>query len=350
VNGRVLTAPERTAAAGTTGAAPERWRLGRRPALDGVRGVAVLLVMAQHAELPGFRQGGATGVTMFFALSGFLITALLVEEDRATGRVSLLAFCRRRVGRLLPALVVFLVAVVALGLAPVGDAGIAGLYAANWVRAGGDNLGYLGHTWSLAVEEQFYAVWPLVFVLLRRRPRWLLGLTLLGAVGSAVERQLLWGHGLDRIYFGSDTRADAILLGCALGLVLARGRRIAVPRPVAALAWAGLLGLTAARSGWFFHWGFAPTAFLAVVVVAAAATVRPGATRVLERAPLVRAGRLSYGLYLWQFPIILWLGPRIGSRPVRIVVELGVTVALAVASARYVEQPVRRRIGPRHLG
>ena len=331
---------------GSTPAPAGAWRLGRRPALDGLRGVAVLLVMAHHAEIPGFRQGGGTGVTLFFVLSGFLITALLVEEQRTAGRVDLRAFCTRRAVRLLPALVAFLVVMLALGMTTGRDAGLTLVYAGNWLRAGGDNLGYLGHTWSLAVEEQFYLVWPAAFVLLARRPRWLLGFALAGAVVSAVARQLLWGHGLDRIYFGSDTRADAVLLGCALGLWLAGGRRWRLPRWTVAAAAIGLAALTASRGDLLYHWGFAPAAVASVVLVAHVAGRRPGTVRLLEHRLLTATGRLSYGLYLWHFPVVLWAGPAIRSTPLRLAVEASLSLALAVASATFVEGPLRRRWSP----
>ena len=319
------------------------WRLGRRPALDGLRGLAVLLVIGQHAEIPGLRQGGGTGVTLFFALSGFLITALLVEEHRASGRVDVRRFVARRAVRLLPALVVLLAVLLGLGMTTLHDAALAAAYVGNWVRAGGDNLGDLGHVWSLAVEEQFYLVWPIAFVLLRRRPRVLLALAVGGAVASAVERQLLWGHGLDRIYFGSDTRADAILAGCALGLVVAHGARLRVGAGIGLVAGAGLLALSASTPRFFLHWGFTPAAVAAVAVVACVAPRPPGTTRVLEHPTLVRTGRLSYGLYLWHFPMVLWAQGAISSLPVRLAVELPASALLALASYHLVEEPLRRR-------
>src|SRR5437870_3842480 len=153
----------------------KHWRLGHRPALDGLRGIAALLVIAAHLNIPGFAGGGATGVTLFFALSGFLITALLLE-DHARGGIRWLEFYRRRALRLLPALLLVVIAFSAWDAkferANVArDALAAIFYVANFARARGYQLGSLSHTWSLAVEEQFYFTWPLVLTIVARRPR-----------------------------------------------------------------------------------------------------------------------------------------------------------------------------------
>ena len=324
------------------------WRLGYRPALDGLRGIAVLLVMASHAEFPGFRLGGGTGVTMFFVLSGFLITALLVEEQRDTGGVNLRAFYRRRLFRLLPALVVFLAGALALGWGTGDHAAAALLYVANWVRASGGNLGDLGHTWSLAIEEQFYVVWPLLFVVLARRPAWLLRLAVGGAVLSAVIRTMIVIGGdqaaMDRVYFGSDTRADAILAGCILGLVIAGGRRLSVPRWMAAAAGLALVVVTgiAAGESSFYRWGLTLAAVASTIIVARVAVRPAGSSRVLEWSGLVRTGRLSYGLYLWHWPIMLVASRTMAAGPGRVVVTFALSFLMAVASSRLVEEPMRR--------
>ena len=324
------------------------WRLGYRPALDGLRGIAVLLVMASHADLPGFRLGGGTGVTMFFVLSGFLITALLVEEQSDTGRVNLRAFYRRRLFRLLPALVVFLAGALAMGWGTGDHATAALLYVANWVRAGGGNLGDLGHTWSLAIEEQFYVIWPVLFMALAKRPAWLLRLAVVGTILSAVSRTMIVIGGnqaaMDRVYFGSDTRADAILAGCILGLIIARGRHLSVPRwlvATAGLALAVVTGIAAGQSS-FYQWGLTLATVASTIIIARVAVRPAGSSRILEWSGLVRTGRLSYGLYLWHWPIMLVASRTMAAGPGQVAVTFALSFLMAVASSRLVEEPMRR--------
>lgn len=150
----------------------ERWQLGYRPGLDALRGVAVLAVMLGHVNVTGFDSGGWVGVNVFFVLSGFLVTALLLKEHGQSGSIDLIAFYRRRFLRLMPAFVLVVVVVSAVRIF-VGDdhiranAAASLLYYSNWYRiVSGDDMGPLAHTWSLAIEEQFYLVWPLVLLLL----------------------------------------------------------------------------------------------------------------------------------------------------------------------------------------
>jgi peptidoglycan/LPS O-acetylase OafA/YrhL len=196
-----------------------RWRLGRRPELDGLRGIAILLVVARHADTPGCASGGAIGVTMFFTLSGFLITSLLLEESASTGRVDLAAFYRRRALRLFPALfaciAVTIVLAVLLGTWIASEQMVAAalLYFGNWALIARAEAGVLGHTWSLSVEEQFYVTWPLVLVLFGRSRRaviWLAGTGALVSVG--LRFKLYSGDTLWRVAYGTDTKADALLV------------------------------------------------------------------------------------------------------------------------------------------
>lgn len=318
------------------------WRLGHRPALDGLRGVAVLLVMLAHGHVWLFDHGGGrAGVTLFFALSGFLITALLVEELRDRGRVDLRAFYIRRALRLLPALVVLVAVLVALGWVTSGEALWSLSYVGNWYRAAGGDLGLLSHVWSLAIEEQFYIVFPVVFVALGRRPR-VLGLVLVGtAVSSVLWRFHLWAttENGPRIYNGADTRADAILLGCALGVWFASGRARRVPMLAGIAGLAGLLLVTTAEGLRFHTWGATIAAVSSVMVVAF--VVDRGAP-VLELAPLRRCGRLSYGLYLWHVPLLWWFGERAPLTLPVVAVVLVLSFVAADASMRLVEQPFLR--------
>ena len=214
------------------------FRLGHRPALDGLRAIAVLVVMAHHGYVLGFR-GGSIGVDIFFVLSGFLITSLLLEEWDRTEGISFGKFYLRRVLRLLPALLLllFFVEVYALGvlrgprLWEMQKAILAVLfYASNWFSiARPDGLGPLSHAWSLSIEEQFYLLWPpLLFLLLRSRLRMSLiaAVIVLLAGAAAVHRAFVWTgpESLWRIYNGLDTRIDELLAGCGLAAALAARR------------------------------------------------------------------------------------------------------------------------------
>jgi peptidoglycan/LPS O-acetylase OafA/YrhL len=211
--------------------------LTQLPSLDGLRGLAILAVMLNNAR---YLPGGFLGVDIFFVLSGFLITALLLQEWQRTGTIRLGAFYARRALRLLPALFALLALVlVAPGLfylaaRPWKDAAIAALYATNWVNAFSlRNMAILDHTWSWTVEEQFYVLWPpLVPVLLalRVRRRWILSMVLLGISVSTRLRLLLWDGpaSIKRLYYGLGTRLDALLVGCLVALLVSSDL---IPRP-----------------------------------------------------------------------------------------------------------------------
>ncbi|MDG6105785.1 acyltransferase family protein [Dactylosporangium aurantiacum] len=339
------------------------------PPLDGLRAVALTGVLLVHG-MPAWLPGGFLGVDLFFVLSGFLITSLLLREAELTGRIPLRGFWARRMRRLLPALVVLVCAVVAAGpyLLPEQEPGalrsdaVAALtYWANWrmIARGGDYFtetaaaSPLQHTWSLAIEEQFYLLWPLLILLAvrTRRPRRLIGaVCAAGFAASAVAAAVLYDplHP-GRAYFGSDTRAAALLAGCALAAALPVAARHPVARRAAALAGAAVLGTLAAFAGGgdarLFRGGFALAAVAAAAVLAelAAAPATPVA-RLLGAAPLAWLGRISYGGYLWHWPLFAVLdagrtglaGPRL------LALRLAVTVAVAAASFHLVEQPLRR--------
>jgi peptidoglycan/LPS O-acetylase OafA/YrhL len=339
---------------------PEQWTLGRRPALDGLRGVAVLTVMLFHG--PGEPlAGGFLGVDLFFVLSGFLITSLLVAEVAERGRVAIGRFWIRRLLRLLPALGLLCAVLVVIRIG-TGDARLTDgmpqvlLYVANWARAQGGLLsGPLTHTWSLAIEEQFYVVWPLALgFLLRRRPQVALAATVLGAAGSALLRSVLWDgvHSYLRVYNGSDTRADGLLLGCAVALAASMGlSRALPPRLVSISARAGLVLLGVFiltvndHAGFVYEWGLLVVNLAAATVVIGLAVV-PDArlVRLFSWPPLVAAGRLSYGLYLWNLPVNYFFGngfdlvPAVVAAPV----ALALTWLLATVSRGMVEEPALR--------
>ncbi len=381
---------EHHATAGGVQAAPEP-RLGRIPALDGIRAVGIGLVLLFHGGF-SWAGGGFFGVDVFFVLSGFLITGLLVSEFGQNGGIGLGRFWGHRVRRLVPALLALLVAVALYGafLAPPdtlgqlrGDAIATLLYGNNWHQVAGGQ-GYFAalntprpllHTWSLSIEEQFYLVWPLVVLgILRfaRSLRVLLAVTVVGAVASAVAMSVLFagGAGEARAYYGTDTRAQALLVGAALAVLLAhplpRRRASRVPTtslvrdlrlPAAAragLAAAGVAGLAVvawmsvvdnSTTAWIYHGGFALVAVATAAVIASVALVPTGAVaRTLSVRPVRYVGSISYGLYLWHWPIFVVLDhARTGLEGWPLfVVRLAVSFGVAVVSYHFLEMPIRR--------
>ena len=330
----------------------EPFRLGHRPALDGLRGVAILLVLACHTigntvgPFSQYRALGSAGVMLFFPLSGFLITSLLLEEHAVRGRVSLAGFYRNRAIRLFPALVAVLVLVwvfqAGAGVQLMPNAWAVLAYAGNWAQAAGADLGVLNPAWSLAIEEQFYIVWPLVLL---GSMRWRNGpmiVTVVGLGASVAERFLLVGHVSGaRIYMGSDTQASCLLAGCLLALLVHRGLR-----PSRMSGWAaGLLAFSLV--GWAAAGSdvaadlLVPTIvpWVGVVLIWSALTVTDGP---LCWGWLRYLGRRSYALYLWHSPVIAivcvagsWTLPYglLGA---------GLSVLVAEGSWRLVEKPWRR--------
>jgi peptidoglycan/LPS O-acetylase OafA/YrhL len=342
-------------------------RLGFEPAFDGVRGIAVLLVVALHLRLvaPGAAgslapDGGFLGVDVFFVLSGFLITALLLREV-ATGRVRVGAFYRRRALRLMPA-------VVALAAVHVGYAAVVGLpgalerssilsvlfYWANWKLVYADGWPLiaegLAHTWSLAVEEQFYLVWPLcMLAVARRRSQGGAFFVLIAFAAAAVA---VWRAVLVRadppgiVYFRTDTRADALLVGALGAYAWTRGW-IPRPRVLAAAAWCSLLFLVAMvvradpDDRFLFDGGFTLVAVASTVVLLALLETGWTVRRVLELRPLRVVGRVSYGVYLWHYFVFTALATRAEgwSDGVRLAAGLAITAAAVSASWFLVERP-----------
>jgi peptidoglycan/LPS O-acetylase OafA/YrhL len=324
-----------------------------------------------HLGLPRFR-GGYLGVDLFFVLSGYLITGLLVGEWDTSGRVSFRRFYARRARRLLPALFLLLAALLAwvawrrtTVLDPDGlrrDIAATLAYVANWrfVAVGSSYFDQftdpsaLRHAWSLAIEEQYYLLWPLALVGLMRVARGdrrrVLGATVVLACASAVAMAVLYapGHDPSRVYYGTDTRAFELLGGSALALVLA-GRRWRLPEWTGALALVVLVGgwLTVGDSaGWMYRGGFVLATALGAIVVGAVARTADDAgplTRALSAAPLRGLGRISYGVYLWHWPVIVLLRPPtvdLSGDALR-VAQVAVTLALSIASYVLIEQPVR---------
>lgn len=329
----------------------DRWRLGHRPALDIVRGLAILLVLVGHSRVPGLVGAGPVGVRLFFCLSGFLITALLLQEHARSGRISFAAFYARRAGRLMPALLAStaLVALVSLRVpwfASWPDVLATVFYVGNWRLVATGELGALVATWSLAVEEQFYLVWPVLLLLaLRAGRRWAMALMTIGLVGSLVARWMLWDRDPAslRLAYGTEMQVDALMAGALIAAavcgrsVRARSRWWAVP------ALGGLLVAASRDGGWFYlsMAGWALVSSAALVAVAALVTVEGRASL----APLRWLGRRSYGIYLYHAPVAVALDVMRPEWPpwIRAVCILGVGLPLAVLSWRYLEEPILRR-------
>src|SRR5215207_2414801 len=349
------------------GRSPAVSRLGYRPELDGIRGVAILLVVLVH--LRDWPRGGFLGVDVFFTLSGFLITTLLLEEWRARGSISLRHFYARRSLRLLPAVTVLLVAYCAFAVATGGPylgtrlAGVAygASYTANWPQAFGSAFPEqeIGFLWTLAIEEQFYLLWPGLLLIglhaARLSPR-----RLTVAICCLVAAIWAWRLVLTaddvagrRIYFGTDTRLDQLLLGAALAAwfvrrpVSARGSwplRLAGWAGVAYLAWRLFDSI-------YFRWWY-PTVWIASIGLAAAAVLAwvvtgssPTLGWLLGLRWLRWIGTLSYSLYLWHVPAIRAVDRSVLSQtgPLRAVAGLALSLLLAAASYRFVERPFLRR-------
>src|ERR1043166_1058578 len=338
------------------------FRLGYRPALDGVRGIAIIAVLAVHTHhIFGWSilNGGNIGVDIFFVLSGFLITALLIEEWQSKGHVSLKGFYWRRILRLVPALLVLLTSLYlfANALLPIGEAGatvrsipVAFVYACDFGLAFFQlRLGALQHTWSLAMEEHFYIVWPLFLVAALKlgagRKR-LVVITVSLAVASAVHRAILHQLGAPavRTYYGIDTRADALLIGCAAGMSVCWGyfrassfRFWVMPAVTVIVA----LMVVGGYSSSFMHLGGFTLLASATALVIGWVVLAPSSylCRLLEFGPLVWIGRISYGLYLWHYPIfkassLLRLGWSL-----QLLVALTATFSLTCLSYYLVERP-----------
>jgi peptidoglycan/LPS O-acetylase OafA/YrhL/lysophospholipase L1-like esterase len=350
------------------------------PGLDGLRAVAVMAVVAYHLGL-GWVPGGMLGVGVFFTLSGYLITDLLLAQYHRSGRLDLADFWRRRARRLLPAVLVMLTVVLAWvtaldrsQLPALRGVAVSALgYVSNWwliaqhssyfARFGPPSP--LGHLWSLAVEEQFYLIWPWLLWLglrwARGRPGGLSLLakgTLVLAVASAVEMGLLYSPGYDptRVYDGTDTRAFALLIGAALAFAwpsrrltaeVAEGaRRILDAAGAAGLATILILILcTNQYSAFVYRGGMVLLSVATLLVVGAVASPASRIGLLLGVRPLRWLGVRSYGIYLWHYPIIVLTTPANGHVTfTRGCLQLTASLLAAALSWKYIEEPVRHGV------
>lgn len=373
-----------------------RWRdlvstdldlMGRsyRPALDGYRGLFIVLVMLYHFGVTQL-AGGWVGINHFFTFSGFLIGGILIKEWQRRGRIDAVRFYLRRARRLVPALVLLVIAVLAHTLLvdrgdrpqTAGDAFASLTFWQNWRLIARDDQYFdvlvepspLRHVWTLGVEEQFYLLAPFVVaaVLVVRR-RWartaiVLGLAVLSAASTAVLADS--GATGSRLYYGTDVRAQAILVGLAVAMLLTPDRRGDAPRlsrsAAEVVGWGGTLLSVSAffvldeTGRWVFECGgMLIFAVMAACMGASALDPRPlRINRLVSWSPLVHLGQISYGLYLFHWPISLWLPLDGLPLVIAIAIKLALAWVCAVASYRLVELPVMiggfGALVPRRLG
>ena len=339
-----------------------------RPDIQGIRAVAVLTVILYHASMPGVR-GGFIGVDVFFVISGFLITGGIVKELRRDGTVSLSGFYVRRIARILPAATVTIIATVLLArvLLPLTrwrqigeDAAASSLYVVNWMFAR-NSVDYvhldqapspMQHFWSLAVEEQYYIVWPLLLLVIgwialrlhaRQQPLLLL------AVGLVAVPSLIWSirytaQSPSQAYFVTTTRMWELAVGAGLAIASQGRPRSWLLRSL--VGWAGLAAVITATVLYTDATSFPGyTALLPVLGAAAMIWSGPGAgpARLLSLPPMVWIGGISYSLYLWHWPLLVVIGGAEGtlSRRVQLAIVLGAMLP-AWLSTRFIEKPAQR--------
>ena len=373
-----MRAEPRDAPSGAPEVAKPRPGIPFLPGLEGLRGAALVGVLLFHGGFT-WAKGGFLGVSTFFTLSGFLITLLLVWEFSSNGRIDLKQFWMRRYRRLMPAALACLAGVIVFGatvatpgqLATLrGDVIAALAYVANWrfIVTGQSYANLFGspspvlHFWSLAIEEQFYLVFPVVVavtLLVAKGSRRVLGLVLAILAGlSLLSMFVLYTPGGDttRVYYGTTTRAFELLVGALLALLLSHpgGFVLRVPRwawvvagSIGAVVTLGLWVTATQSASWLYEGGLAGYAIMSALVIVAA--IRRGPIRaVLALPPMRWLGAISYGAYLYHWPIFLWLTPtrtHLSIWPL-FALRCAVTFALAMVSARLLERPIRLRLRP----
>jgi peptidoglycan/LPS O-acetylase OafA/YrhL len=356
----------------STGPGQSGARLRYDPALDGTRAVGVGLVLLFHGGV-SWATGGFLGVSVFFTLSGFLITSLLLADQATTGGVGLRRFWVRRLRRLMPAALACLALILVLTATVLttakdtlrGDVLAALADVANWrFYFSGQSYANLfavpspvQHYWSLAIEEQFYLVFPLLVWLILVRLKWsrgvLAGVLGAGFVGATAASVALGAANADLVYYATFTRAAELLSGCLLAMVVSRWGR---SDPAEHRAWWAVIGgplvlaglvviiaRTAQGDEWLYEGGLAAFSLLSVALIATAR--RPGPLRwLLSLKPFVWLGLISYGVYLYHWPLFLWLtADRTGLDGVWLqLLRWAVTLAVSAVSYRFLEEPIRR--------
>ena len=354
------------------------------PALDGVRGVAVMLVFISHLHMIlspelTFREvtpwkfinrtfeAGFMGVDIFFVLSGFLITSLLMK-DRSTNQKNLFKrFYRRRALRLLPALYALLIADFFVSRWENFPGDIqwrttwhAVLFLNNWniVNNFGEAQNDLGHLWSLGIEEQFYLIWPLTIWLLAKLKipsKMMIPLILFASLVVMVHRTSLWNDGTSWIilYIRTDTRLDSLLIGAMFAYVY---RHFQVPskilNSVATLSFLGLVYIKYVldKSPFIFEMGWTIIALFAGFIILSVAEGVFFIQKVFTWRPLTMIGKVSYGLYLWHMPIFVLFGRHVtsGSRPLRLLIGIILASVVTSLSWFFIEKPFLNLKDPRH--
>ena len=348
------------------------------PALDGIRGVAVMLVFISHLHAiispdPFFIEvtpwsfvnrtfkGGFLGVDIFFVLSGFLITSILLKERSSNQSGMVSRFYKRRALRLLPALYALLIVDFFVSRWENFPRDIqwrttwhALLYLNNWniVWNFGATQDDLGHLWSLGIEEQFYIVWPIVMITiaaLKIPPKIAISLTAIFAVFVTWHRLDLWNNGVSWLflYVRTDARVDSLLIGATFAYVYRHYR--VPPKILNLLATSSFIGFIYIKyrfgslplHPFLFQGGFTVIAVLAGTIILAAAEGAWFANRVLISRPLTVIGKISYGLYLWHLPVFFVLGRHVTSGPKPLRILIGIVIASAVTSLSwyFVEKP-----------
>ena len=343
------------------------------PGLDGMRALAVIGVLAFHDDR---LTGGFLGVDLFFAVSGFLITTLLIDELQRTNTIDLIGFWGRRLRRLLPAVMVLLVVVVIFFrlFADTGqwiiarnDAPWAQFYVANWHQIS-SGAGYwdafaapsaFEHLWSLAIEEQFYLVWPVLVIVAWRigRARGLAALTSIGIVASFVAMLAIYSGGdPTRVYMGTDTRSFSLLCGAFVALPAVRQfittgiqkfRTIASGLTVVLVFVLGLMWFTVdGQSEWLFRGGLFAHSIASALLAILVASSSSKFSLVFSWQPLAYIGRLSYALYLWHWPVFIFCtSERLDVSGLALTaIRLAITFALSIASYFLIEQPIRHKV------
>ncbi len=344
----------------------ERFKSGYIRELDGLRGVAIIWVMLYHAGVPFFR-GGFIGVDIFFVLSGFLISLLLIQEFDRSNSINFKSFYMRRILRLGPALGVMVIVFCLASFAFLGeekansnyiDALISLAYLSNWARAFSIHPpDFLGHTWSLSIEEQFYIIWPILLLTTLRVLRnrlYVAAVAVAVALISWMTRICLYINGAspERLYNGLDTRADELMVGCALGIVvfsdllsektreiLRKYLKISAPLSMVCLL---VLATTANwRVPMMYHFGFFFIELLTTILILdILISPRSIVQSFLSMRWLVWTGTISYGLYLWHYPVYRTLSA-LGFRGLSgVVIGLIATFFIAALSRYALEKPI----------
>jgi peptidoglycan/LPS O-acetylase OafA/YrhL len=355
--------------------------LGYLPGLDGIRAFALIPVMLFHSGF-AWVPGAMFGLSTFFTMSGYLITSLLIEEHKGTGGIGLGEFWRRRFRRLLPGSLLAMLLAIAFGIFAAdatqraelgGDIAASLAYVANWwFIATGQTYAALFeapspllHIWSLAVEEQFYLVLPLVaFAFLRRRSTnkplggllWKFGIAIGIAFVATTALPFIFTISDNFFYYATPTRLPEMLSGVLLAIVLAPGTRRQVLSSARAVPWATvggvvavlvmlwLWGTTGLATPWVYKGGFAAFSLVSIVLILSVHNNRSPVTKALTIPPMLHLGRISYGVYLFHWPIFLWITPAntgLDGWPL-FFVRMAVTIGLAELSFRFIESPIRR--------